>query len=85
MYLELKLSVLRDSFKSDGSLYNDPTLASVYGFGKHVCPGRHFVDAMLCIFAVYVLSVFDIVTGRGGPFECTYSGGLTRLVRRVEG
>jgi cytochrome P450 len=65
----------------DGTLRDDPTLASAYGFGKRVCPGRHLADATLFIFAVNVLSVFDIKRGhdpRGGPFQYKYSGGLVR-------
>jgi len=63
----------------DGTLREDPTLASVFGFGKRVCPGKHLVDVTLFIFAATVLSVFHIEKGSdpaGGPFQYTYSGGL---------
>ena len=65
----------------DGTLREDPTLASVFGFGKRVCPGKHLVDVTLFIFAATVLSVFDIAEGSdpaGGPFQYTYTGGLVR-------
>lgn len=65
----------------DGALRDDPTLPSVFGFGKRVCPGKHLVDATLFIFAVTVLSVLRIEKGGDpgdGPFEYTYSGGLVR-------
>jgi hypothetical protein len=68
----------------DGTLRDDPTLASVFGFGKRICPGRHLVDATLFIFAVTVLSVLHIEKGRdpgGGPFQFTYSSGLVRCVQ----
>ena len=67
----------------DGTLREDPTLASVFGFGKRVCPGKHLVDVTLFIFAATVLSVFHIEKGSypaGGPFQYTYSGGLVRWV-----
>lgn len=69
----------------DGTLREDPTLASVFGFGKRVCPGKHLVDVTLFIFAATVLSVFDITEGSnpaGGPFQYTYTGGLVRWARR---
>jgi hypothetical protein len=69
----------------DGTLREDPTLASVFGFGKRICPGKHLVDVTLFIFAATVLSVFDIAEGSdpaGGPFQYTYTGGLVRWARR---
>lgn len=68
----------------DGTLREDPTLATVFGFGKRVCPGKHLVDVTLFIFAATVLSVFHIAKGSDparGQFEYTYSGGLVRWVR----
>lgn len=44
----------------DGSLRDDPALSLVFGIGKRICPGRHFVDATLFIVASSVLSVFNI-------------------------
>ncbi|KAI0273085.1 cytochrome P450 [Russula aff. rugulosa BPL654] len=63
----------------DGTLRDDVTLTSVFGFGKRVCPGRHYVDATLFIVAATVLSVFRIEKRRGSegtPFNFTYSGSL---------
>ena len=44
----------------DGSLRDDPLVTSAFGYGKRICPGRHFVDATLFIYAVSLLSVFRI-------------------------
>jgi hypothetical protein len=66
-----------------GTLRDDVTLTSVFGFGKRVCPGRHYVDATLFIVAATVLSVFRIekrCDSEGAPFHFTYSGGLVRCV-----
>jgi len=63
----------------NGTLRDDVTLASVFGFGKRVCPGRHFVDTTLFMAAATVLSVFRIERRHGTegvPFDYTYSGGL---------
>jgi len=67
----------------DGTLRDDVTLTSLFGFGKRVCPGRHYVDATLFIVAATVLSVFRIEKRRGSegaPFNFTYSGSLVRCV-----
>jgi len=37
----------------------DPRFA-VFGFGRRVCPGRHFADASVWITAVTLLACFDI-------------------------
>jgi cytochrome P450 len=68
------------------TLREDVTLGSIFGFGKRVCPGRHFVDTTMFIVAATVLSVFHIEKRRdseGAPFEFTYSGGLVRSVERL--
>lgn len=70
----------------NGTLRDDVTLTSVFGFGKRVCPGRHYVDATLFIVAATVLSVFCIEKRcdcEGAPFIFTYSGSLVRCVERV--
>jgi cytochrome P450 len=60
-----------DTFKperfinEDGTLRDDPVLTSAFGFGKRVCPGRHFVDASFFIVVASLLSVFNIETGKG--------------------
>ena len=69
----------------NGTLRDDATLTSVFGFGKRVCPGRHYVDATLFIVAATVLSVFCIEKRhdtKDVPFDYTYSGGLVRCVER---
>ena len=48
----------------DGSVRDDPTLSLVFGIGKRICPGRHFVDATIFIFASSVLSVFNVTKAR---------------------
>jgi len=63
----------------DGSLRDDPVLASTFGFGKRICPGRHFVDATLFIVVASMLSVFNIKKAKGTPDEFSYLGaGLSR-------
>ncbi|KAH9956415.1 cytochrome P450 [Russula dissimulans] len=70
--------------KADGSLRDDPVLVSVFGFGKRICPGRHFVDGTLFIVVATLLSVLKIGEENGhdeGPnvFSC---GAVNRLTRR---
>ncbi|KAI1792474.1 cytochrome P450 [Ganoderma leucocontextum] len=51
-----------ERFIRDGKLdpsIQDP-LAFVFGFGRRVCPGRHFAEASLFIHAASILHVFDI-------------------------
>ena len=48
----------------DGSIQDDPTLALVYGIGKRICPGRHFVDATLFIVIASVLSAFNVTKAK---------------------
>ncbi len=69
----------------NGTLRDDVTPTSVFGFGKRVCPGRHYVDTTLFIVAATVLSAFRIekrCDSERAPFEFTYSGGLVRYVER---
>ena len=44
------------------------TLSLMFGIGKWICPGRHFVDATLFIVTSSVLSVFNVTksTDEGG-------------------
>jgi len=77
-----------DAFKperflnSDGSLRDDPVLAAAFGFGRRVCPGRHFADAMIFIAVASLLSVFNIKNSNdadGQPNVYSYTGfGITR-------
>jgi len=48
----------------DGSIRDDPTLSLVFGAGKRICPGRHFVDATIFIVASSVLSVFNVTKAK---------------------
>jgi hypothetical protein len=48
----------------DGSVRDDPTLSLVFGVGKRICPGRHFVDATIFIVASSVLSVFNVMKAK---------------------
>jgi cytochrome P450 len=50
----------------DGSLRDDPVLTSAFGYGKRICPGRHFVDATLFIYVASLLSVFRIENVQDG-------------------
>jgi len=66
----------------DGSLLDDPILVLAFGYGKRVCPGRHFVDATLFITVASLLSVFNVekgATSRGQPFEYIYTGSILRF------
>ncbi|KAI0263944.1 cytochrome P450 [Gloeopeniophorella convolvens] len=71
--------------REDGSLIDDPMIAVSFGFGKRICPGRHFADATLFIMAASLLSVFDVqrkrdAEGREIHFEVSYSGNLLKCV-----
>ncbi|KDQ59105.1 hypothetical protein JAAARDRAFT_33833 [Jaapia argillacea MUCL 33604] len=51
-----------ERFLKDGQLdpnVQDPDLAA-FGFGRRICPGRHFSNSTLFIFISSILSVFDI-------------------------
>jgi len=48
----------------DGSVRDDPALSLVFGAGKRICPGRHFVDASIFIFASSFLSVFNVTKAK---------------------
>ena len=48
----------------DGSVRDDPTLSLVFGIGKRICPGRHFVDATIFIVTSSVLSVFNVTKAK---------------------
>ena len=48
----------------DGTIRDDPTLSLVFGAGKRICPGRHFVDTTIFIVASSVLSVFNVTKAK---------------------
>jgi Cytochrome P450 len=65
----------------DGSLRDDPILVSAFGYGRRICPGRHFVDATLFITVASLFSVFNISKGQsedGRPFTYSYTGSILR-------
>ncbi|KAI0267865.1 cytochrome P450 [Gloeopeniophorella convolvens] len=49
---------------SDGRLRDDSILGTAFGFGRRVCPGRHFVDSALFIVFASVLATFDIMKAK---------------------
>jgi len=64
---------------SDGSLRDDPLLLSAFGYGKRICPGRHFVDATLFIYVASLLSVFrieEVQDGQEKRSKYKYTGSL---------
>ena len=48
----------------DGTVRDDPTLSLVFGAGKRICPGRHFVDATVFIVTSSVLSAFNVTKAK---------------------
>jgi hypothetical protein len=48
----------------DGTVRDDPMLSLVFGIGKRICPGRHFVDATIFIAISSVLSVFSVTRAK---------------------
>jgi cytochrome P450 len=69
----------------DGTSREDPVLASTFGFGKRICPGRHFVEATLFILVASLLSVFNIEksSANGGPDVYSFTGTAIRYSLRV--
>ena len=81
-----------DSFKPerfinpDGSLHDDPVVASLFGFGKRICPGRHLADATIFIVIASLLSVFNINKRdgtEGGPDVYPFTGSGVRYGNRI--
>ena len=56
----------------DGSLREDPILLSTFGYGRCICPRRHFVDATLFITVASLFSVFSIPKEQGSEAEALY-------------
>ena len=68
---------------SDGSFRDDPLLTSVFGFGRRLCPARHFVDSTLFISISCILAAFDVSPakdehGNELPVEFKDSGTVSR-------
>jgi len=47
-----------------GAFQDDPTISLAYGVGRRICPGRHFVEAILFVFVSSVLSVFHVTKAK---------------------
>lgn len=61
----------------DGSIRDDSTWISAFGYGKRICPGRHFVDTTMFIVIASILSVFNIERVKradGTPEEYSFTG-----------
>ena len=70
-----------DAFRPDRFLGTDNSkpprdpVDYVFGFGRRICPGRHFAQASLFIYCASVLHVFDIMSpkdGDGNPVAMEY-------------
>ena len=48
----------------DGTVRDDPALSLVFGAGRRICPGRHFVDATLFIVVASALSAFSVTKAK---------------------
>src|SRR6266404_242158 len=75
---------------SDGSFQDDPLLSAVFGFGRRLCPGRHFVDSSLFLVVSCILSAFYVgppkdEQGNELPVEIRDSGANSRcgLISRL--
>ncbi|KAH8116038.1 cytochrome P450 [Phellopilus nigrolimitatus] len=61
---------------------NDDPSAIVFGFGRRVCPGRHFADTMVWLTMTNVLATFDIrpykdpVSGEDVPPAFAFESGF---------
>jgi hypothetical protein len=72
---------------SDGTFRDDPLLTSAFGFGRRLCPARHFVDSSLFIAVSCILAVFDVSPpkdehGNELPVELKDSGTNSRYRRK---
>ncbi|EGN99391.1 hypothetical protein SERLA73DRAFT_108873 [Serpula lacrymans var. lacrymans S7.3] len=64
----------------DGKTVLDPREAS-FGFGRRVCPGKHFADDLLWMLMIHIITSFDITQatdaeGKPIPIAGTYAAGL---------
>ena len=60
VYLDPEEFMPERFLNSDGTVRDDPILSLVFGAGKWICPGCHFVDATIFIVTSSVLSVFNV-------------------------
>ncbi|EIW74862.1 cytochrome P450 [Coniophora puteana RWD-64-598 SS2] len=68
----------------DGTLVKE-TVDLVFGFGRRVCPGRHFADASLWVAIAALLSTFRFERANGAqgtdiPFDTEWASGATLYV-----
>ena len=73
---------------ASGDFRDDPLLTSAFGFGRRLCPARHFVDSSLFIAFSCILSVFHIGPPRDEhgneiPITLKDSGANSRYVRQA--
>ena len=73
----------------DGTFRDDPLLTSAFGFGRRLCPARHFVDSSLFIAISCVLAVFSVgpakdERGKEIPVDLRDSGANSRYELRVD-
>jgi len=54
----------------EGKVRDDPLLSSTWGYGRRICPGRHFAEMTLFIFTASLLSVFNIEKGKDVGGTC---------------
>jgi cytochrome P450 len=81
LYPEPDVFKLERFLNADGSLWDDLVLTSAFGFGKWICPGRHFVDVTLFIMVASLFLVFNIKRGESGWGELSdyrFTGALVR-------
>jgi len=84
LYPEPDVFKLEQFLNKDGSLRDDPNLTSVFGFGRQICPRRHFVSLVLFIVVTSIFSTFNVKSGedggaaRGNLSDYTFTGGSSR-------
>ncbi|KAI0066603.1 cytochrome P450 [Artomyces pyxidatus] len=64
----------------DGRGKVDSVLATAFGYGKRICPGRHLVDSTIFILVASILATFNIrkandAEGNEIPIRCEFTGG----------
>lgn len=72
---------------TNGKFIDDPLLTSAFGFGRRLCPARHFVDTSLYISFSCILSVFHVgppkdELGNEIPITIEDSGANSRYVKK---
>jgi cytochrome P450 len=77
-----------DRFLKDGKLdssIRDPLNTGAFGYGRRICPGRHFALNSLFLMIAHTLAVFDIKpaldeNGNEIQFKSDVTGGLVSYV-----